>query len=202
MTSVNLLTDLIPVTSNFEMARDEREYQSKFNAVTQTSGNPTGMWEVELKFENIRRADAAKLIARLWGLRGAAGRFRIFDWSAQYADGKGGTYQIEDAASALPGVVKIGNALPNTKLAMAGNYVSINGELKGLIADVVSDHLGKATLVFEPWTRQPVTNGDPVTFDKPTGVFKLKPGYKPPRKTSKTLVLAELTIPCVEVIEQ
>ncbi|MGX9522501.1 hypothetical protein ACWX0P_27400 [Vibrio mediterranei] len=195
----DLLTTLTPTESRFEMHRRERTHKSKFSEAEQVVSSPTGLWVATLKFKNLRRADAQSLISKLWSLRGATGSFALFDWSAPSATGEGGKYQITDYQHALPGKIAIDTGKPqNTVIARAGDYVSIDGELKGLVEDVVADHLGHAALFFEPFMRTPVTMTTQANFDKPTGVFRLKPGYKVPRHTSKKLVLAELTIDCIE----
>lgn len=191
----------IPVDSMFTLSRAERTLDSKFDKTSQTVSSPTGFWEFELRFKNIRRAQANELFARLWGLRGSTGRFELFDWSQQYADGVGGSYTILASPDNLPGSVRITGLPVNSTIALGGNYVSINGELKGLLESVNSDHLGRATVVFEPWLRKPVVGGETVNFDQPTGIFKLVPGFKVPRKSSKKLVLADLKIKGVEAID-
>lgn len=193
-----LTTKLIPVDSEFTLGRTERTNKSRFTEASQTITSPTGLWRASIKFQNIRKADAQELIAFLWSLRGSYGTFRLFDWSAQQVNGVGGSYPITELSTALPGMVKLLSATPATKLASVGDYVEINGELKGLLADVVTDNFGVAVVIFEPFLRTPANAATVINFDQPTGVFRLEPGYQVPRKTSKSLVLAELTIPCIE----
>ncbi|MBY8232370.1 hypothetical protein [Vibrio fluvialis] len=195
-----LTTTLIPEISDFKLSRTERINKSKFTEASQVISSPTGLWTASLKFSNIRRADAQELIAFLWALRGSFGQFRLFDWSSPNADGTGGQYFITDVASALPGMVKMSSVHANTKIASAGNYVEINGELKGLVADVVTDNFGVANVIFEPFLRVPANAATMIRFDQPTGVFRLEPGYEVPRPTSKKMVLAEITIPCIEYV--
>lgn len=196
-----LLTEnLIPTLSEFRLGRTERLNKSAFTEAAQVIGSPTGLWTAQLKFENVRVADARVLIGFLISLRGASGNFRLFDWSAPNANGAGGTYPVTDISQSAPGLVVIITTLPGTKLASVGDYVEIGGELKALIADVNADELGKATLLFEPFLRNPITVDTQVSFDKPTGKFRLAPGYKVPRMTSKKLVHAEIAIDCIEAV--
>lgn len=198
---VNLLTRLIPVESNFELIRQERSFESRFTGARQTLSSPTSYWEFELKFQNLRRDQANGLIARLWGLRGASGRFLLHDYSALNASGIGGNYTVATGLSHLPGLVTIQNVPAGQIVAEPGDYVSINGEFKGVLRQVVGDTYGKAVVEFEPWLRKPVTGGESVNFDSPTGTFQLKPNMNIPRKSSKKLVLAELTISGREAID-
>lgn len=194
-----LLTTLTPAESDFELSRTEREFSSKFTEASQGISSPTGLWTVRLVFENLRRQDAQKLISTLWKLQGQTGSFKLYDWSAPAASGIGGEYSVTDYQHALPGKVFIITTHPQgTVIAKAGDYVSIDGELKGLTEDVIVDGANKAPLFFEPFMREPVTLTSKASFDTPTGIFKLKPGTKIPRKTSKKMVMSELTIECVE----
>jgi len=199
---MNLLTtELIPTLSDFRLVRSDRSFTSKFDASSQTFGSPVGYWKAELKFENTRRSRAQPLIATLWGLRGSAGRFLLFDWSASQASGVGGTYSVLASQENLPGSVRLTGIEPGAMVAIAGDYVSVNGELKGVLNTVTGDHLGRATVIFEPWLRKPVIGGETVDFDEPTGVFKLPPGYEVPRRSSRKLVVEEITVQAVEAID-
>jgi len=198
---VNLLTPLLPVESNFELIRQERDFESSFTAAKQTLSSPTSYWAFELKFQNLKRSDAGELIARLWGLRGASGRFLLFDCSSPGASGIGGVYTTVAGAAHLPGQVLIQNVPTGKVIAKPGDYVSVNGELKGVLTEVVGDAFGKALVEFEPWLRKPVSGGESVNFDKPTGLFQLSPNMNIPRRTSKKLVMAELTITGREAID-
>ncbi|MGL0943351.1 hypothetical protein ACSTDY_13745 [Vibrio vulnificus] len=199
--SYPLLTEnLIPTLSDFQLGRTERLNKSAFTEAAQVIGSPTGLWTAQVKFENVRMNDARVLIGFLISLRGAAGNFRLFDWSAPSANGAGGTYPVTDVSQSAPGLVVIITSSPSTKLASVGDYVEIGGELKALIADVNTDELGKATLLFEPFMRNPITVDTQVNFDKPTGTFRLAPGYKVPRLTGKKLVHAEIAIDCIEAV--
>ncbi len=198
---MDLLTSLIPVECNFELVRQERSFDSQFSGAKQTLSSPTSYWTFELKFQNLRRTQAAELISRLWGLRGASGRFLLFDWSAQTASGIGGSYTAMTGVTQLPGAVRVNNVPVGETVAKAGDYVSINGELKGVLTDVVGDTYGQALIAFEPWLRNPVSGGETVNFDAPTGTFQLEPNFNIPRRTSKKLVLAEITITGTEAID-
>ncbi|MCG9624644.1 hypothetical protein L1D34_07295 [Vibrio mediterranei] len=194
-----LLTHLTPADCEFLLSRDERLFKSRFTSASQSVSSPTGLWEAQLKFTNIKRAEANALIGRLWKLQGAVGSFRLYDWRHPQASGLGGTYNVTDYQQALPGYVSIQTSHPqNRVIAKAGDYVSIDGELKGVTEDVVTDGTGKASIYFEPFMREPVGLTSSVTFDSPTGLFRLAPGYKVPSRSSKKLVLSELVIDCIE----
>ncbi|MBE4620987.1 hypothetical protein [Vibrio navarrensis] len=196
-----LLTEkLIPTLSEFLLGRTERLNKSAFTEAAQVIGSPTGLWTARIEFRNIRVSEARELIGFLISLRGASGRFRLFDWSAPSVSGAGGTYPVTDISQSAPGLAMIITALPSTKLASIGDYVEIGGELKALVADVTTDELGKATLLFEPFMRNPITVNTQVNFDKPTGTFRLAPGYKVPRLTDKKMVMASIAVDCIEAV--
>ncbi|SHO58802.1 hypothetical protein [Vibrio quintilis] len=195
-----LTTDLVPEECEFLLSRTERINSSKFTTASQVISSPTGLWTANLKFTNVRRAQAQELTAFLWSLRGAYGQFRLFDWSATEPNGAGGSYAITQLSLAAPGLVVLSSARPHTKLASAGDYAEINGELKGLTEDVITDSLGNATVMFEPFLRTPATAATQIKFNRPTGLFRLTPKYEVQRASSKKMVVAEISIECIEAV--
>ncbi|HCH1695064.1 hypothetical protein ACEV8V_23180 [Vibrio parahaemolyticus] len=197
---MNMLTELIPVTSEFKLIRKERSFESEFTGQSQVLSDPVSYWAVELVFKNIPNKEARKLIGTLAKLRGAGGHFRLKDHSNCAADGLGGQYVVDYFSTSLPGLVAIKGAPDSKKLADVGDMVEINGELKMVLGEVVGSYENVAWIEIEPWMRAPVTGGERVTFNEPTGLFHLPPNFEIPRLTSKKLVHAEITIEAIEVL--
>lgn len=196
---MNLLTDLIPVTSEFKLIRNERVFESEFTGDSQVLSDPVSHWQVTLSFENVPNKAAKKLIGTLAGLRGATGRFKLYDWSNCGASGIGGSYVVDYFSPSLPGLVALRNVPDGELVADVGDLVEVNGELKMVLNEVRGGIDGIAWVEIEPWLRTPVTGGETVNFDKPTGVFHLPPNFEIPRLTSKKLVHAQIEIEAIEV---
>lgn len=187
---MNLLTELIPVTSDFKLIRKERGFESEFTGDTQVLTNPVSYWSVELVFKNVPNKAAKKLIGTLAKLRGAGGQFKLKDWSNGQASGVGGTYNVDYFETSLPGLIAIDHAPVGDLVADIGDLVEINGELKMVLNEVRGGVSGVAWVEIEPWLRTPVSGGEVVTFNSPTGVFHLPPNFELPKLTSKKLVHA------------
>lgn len=197
-----LLTNLIPVTSEFQLIRKERAFESEFTGEAQVLSDPVSYWRVELSFQNVPNKAAKKLIGTLASLRGATGQFKLFDWSNSVASGVGGAYVVDYFEQSLPGLIAIRHVPDGELVADIGDMVEINGELKLVLNEVRGGIDGIAWVEIEPWVRVPVSGGEAVNFDQPTGVFRLTPNFTIPRLTSKKLIHAEIDIEAVEVFSK
>ena len=61
----------------------------------------------------------------------------------------------------------------STAIALAGDYIGVNGELKMLTANATSDGAGAVTFDFEPALRQAPADNAVVELDAPVATFRL-----------------------------
>lgn len=69
--------------------------------------------------------------------------------------------------------LNISGASANTTILLAGEYFTVNGELKVVTYDCVSNGVGDATVVFEPPLRQSPVDATPLVLDEPKCKFRL-----------------------------
>jgi hypothetical protein len=79
---------------------------------------------------------------------------------------------LVNGASQVGGAINIDGLPTSTNgLALAGDWVEINGELKRLTADLNSNGSGQGYLMFEPTLRTAPADNTPVIFRNPMGRF-------------------------------
>ena len=78
-----------------------------------------------------------------------------------------------DGAGQLGKKLDIEGADPNDVLFKVGEYFSVNGELKVVTAECVTDSQGKATVDFEPPLRSMPSSGDEIEMFSPVARFRL-----------------------------
>jgi hypothetical protein len=85
-----------------------------------------------------------------------------------------------------------------TGILKAGDFFSVNGELKMVTADANTDALGRTTLQFEPPLRSAPPDLAQVTVDQPTGTFMLTEDIVQWSTNGPGLV--NIPISCIEAI--
>ncbi len=63
---------------------------------------------------------------------------------------------------------------PNKTVLLIGDYITVNGELKMVTADIKSAADGTAIIQIAPMLRSAPVLNSPIEVEKPYGVFKLK----------------------------
>ena len=135
---------------------------------------PGSRWAVSLEYRNISEPDARALKAFFAKLRGMAGRFYCHDFSHPLPAGTAsGIGKVKGTSQAGSSLVTDNWPASQPRLFAAGDYFTVNGELKIITQTVSSDSSGEATLVFEPPLRSsPADNADVVT-SSPAATFRL-----------------------------
>ena len=112
-------------------------------------------------------AQAAALDGWLAGMDGMAGRTNIYP---HHRPGTGAMATV-NGASQVGSTLNI-NCAANRVFA-AGDFFSVNGELKMITAPVVANGAGQAALSFSPMLRTSPFNGANVVFTQPTAQMML-----------------------------
>ena len=104
-------------------------------------------------------------------LDGEYGRVRIRDWGR---DGKApaGSPVVSDADQTGVALTTKGWTA-NTLVLRAGDYFTVNSELKKVTADVTSSASGTATITFSPMLRSSPSPNSALEVQNPWGIFKL-----------------------------
>jgi hypothetical protein len=134
-------------------------------------------------------------------------------WGAQYELGSQVTSYVPTTTAAITnrlgpyvyGAGQTGNSLvvwgwqeSITGILKAGDFFSVNGELKMVTADANTDALGRTTLQFEPPLRSAPADLAQVTVDQPTGTFMLTEDIVQWSTNGPGLV--NIPISCIEAI--
>lgn len=164
----------VPSSSVFSLISNTQAFTSPLSRSTQTIELPGARWQFSLTYQNLSDADARVLKAFLLSLRGAAGRFLLWDHAHPAPAGQAIGSPIVNGAGQLGTTINTAGWSSNiTGLLLAGDYIQLGAELKILTADANSNGTGLAALAFEPPLRTSPGNGSSIIIVKPTAVFRL-----------------------------
>lgn len=191
-------TELKPNQQQFFATYTTRQFKSPFTGTSQTSPFPACHWNASLTLNNLTREQLRDLEVFLLQLRGAAGRFKMGDHA--YAEPRGAAEGIPviDGAGQYGSVLTIRGCTPNQNFLMVGDYITINNELKRLIADANADSDGKTTLRFEPNLRKSPADGDAVMVRNTYAVMRLADDKQ--NQTRRVPMFGSITLKLVEDI--
>jgi hypothetical protein len=140
----------------------------------QTIEMPSARWRFSFTLDQLEEADAALMQAFLAQLRGQAGRFFMYNMARTAPRGIAtGTPLVKGASQTGTSLITDGWTISQTGILKAGDFFSVNGELKMVVADCNSDSGGNATITFEPPLRAAPADNAALTTASPTATFKL-----------------------------
>ena len=146
---------------------------SPLNGSVQTLELPGARWIAQLAFPPMAEAAAAALQVWLMRLRGQANRASLYNHARQMPRGTAvGTPLVNGAAQTGSSLITDGWTAAATLLA--GDFFSVNSELKMVTADATADGGGNMTISFEPPLRSSPANNAALTTSKPTALFILQ----------------------------
>lgn len=158
---------IIPTRATWGLKSITEVFTSPLNGTVQTSGRPGSRWKVTLDFENMNLAQAAALDGWLAGMDGMANRTYVYP---HHRPGTGVTATV-NGANQVGSTLNI-NCAANRAFA-AGDFFTVNGELKMITAPTVANGSGQASLPFSPMLRASPISGSNVIFTQPTAQMML-----------------------------
>lgn len=161
------LPAIIPTRSTWGLKSLTETFTSPLNGTVQTVGRPGARWKVTLEFNGMDLTQGATLEAWLASLDGMAGRCYLYP---HHRPGTG-------AAATVNGAGQLGKSInlscaPNRTFA-AGDFFTVNNELKMVTAPATADGSGIVTLTFSPMLRTSPVSSSAVTFTKPQVLMML-----------------------------
>jgi hypothetical protein len=166
------LTRAAPRVLDWSLVPNTQSFGSPLSGAIQTVEMPGARWKASFMMENLTEADSALLQAFLVKLRGRAGRFTLHNFARAMPRGtQAGTPLVKGAAQTGNTLLIDGCTVAATLLA--GDYFTVNGELKMIVADATADGAGEMTLTFEPPLRTAPADNAALTLASPTAVFML-----------------------------
>ncbi|MBE5251835.1 hypothetical protein [Mixta mediterraneensis] len=160
-----------PSSLDWHLESNTKTFRSPFNGSSQTARFPGSRWKCTVEYSVLDENQARKIEAVIAALDGEYGRVRIRDWGR---DGKApaGNPQVSDPEQTGTTLTTSGWTA-NTLVMKAGDYFTVNSELKKVTADVTSDASGVAAITFAPMLRSSPDANSPLEVQSPWGIFKL-----------------------------
>lgn len=158
---------ITPTRATWGLKSITEAFTSPLNGTTQTSGRPGSRWKVTLDFENMDLTQAATLDGWLAGMDGMANRTSIYP---HHRPGTGATCTVSGAGQVGTNLQVQGAA---SRVYQAGDFFSVNGELKMITVSTTAASSGLVTLSFSPMLRASPTSGANVVFTQPTAQMML-----------------------------
>ena len=190
---------ILPDGLTLRLITKSQMFEGPLTTKVETSSVPGDRWAGTLTYTNRSGAEGNILKMAVRQIRGRAGRVQIPMFE-----------QLETAGTALgtpvvDGADQTGNTLDTTgwtasqaKVLAAGDFFSVNGEVKQITADVASDGSGNATLSFVPALRTAPADSAPLTVDTPRINCMIDTDGLDVQTSSP--IIYSLTVPFVEVI--
>lgn len=168
--------DKVPAPAEMEwsLVSNTQSFTSPLSGAVQTVEMPGARWKVAFTLNVLDLSDSALLRSFMALLRGQSGRFYL--WHLGHPNPRGvatGTPVVSGASQTGTTLVTSGWTPSTANILRAGDYFTVNGELKMLVTDAASNGSGVATLTFEPPLRSSPPNAAAITTTKPAAVFKL-----------------------------
>lgn len=166
---------IAPSRAEWRLKSNTGKAFSPFDGSVETQERPGARWIATLVYDKWRRQDLAEYEAFLVALRGAAGRFYLWNHAREDPQGTAlGTPLVQ--VSPPPTTTSIdtyGWTVSQTGLLLPGDYFGVDGELKMVTTQVDSDATGYALVEFEPPIRGTPVVDTPILTTAPTATFML-----------------------------
>ncbi len=177
-----------PSSLSWHLESNTKTFRSPFNGASQTVRFPGSRWKCTVEYAVLEEAQARKIEAVIAALDGEYGRVRIRDWG-RAGRAPAGTPIVTDPEQTGVALSTKGWAA-NTLVLRAGDYFTVNSELKKVTADVTSNASGAAVIQFAPMLRSSPPANAALEVQNPWGIFKLKDNSQGEIRRSPGLVSA------------
>lgn len=172
------LSRAAPASMEFNLISNTQTFTSPLDGSVYTSELPGARWAFSLDFPSLQEADAALLQAFLAKLRGQANTFTMHNWARPTPRGTAGGTPLVNNSSVSPTTLQTGASIITKGWSAgatmkAGDYFTMNTELKMCVADATADGSGNMTITFEPPIRNSPADNAAITVTRPTAVFML-----------------------------
>lgn len=166
---------ILPDSVEWVLVSNTANHVSPSNRATQTLELPGTRWAATLRLQDRKKDDERELMAFLAELRGAAGRFYLYDHSHPNPRGTPAGTPLVDGASQTGKTLNTKGWTPSaTGLLKKGDYIGFNNELRMVMDDSVdADVGGLAAITLDAPIRVSPANNDPIVTDKPKAVMRL-----------------------------
>jgi len=164
---------ITPNSSSWELVSNTATYQSPITGAIQTVNRGGTRWAISLNHRNLSGDDRAEMMAWLAKLNGQQHRFTVHDHSHTQRGSFGGTPLVAGGSQTGNSLDIDGASNSVTNWIRAGDYFTVNGELKMATADANSDGSGNVTLACVPELREAPADNAAIDVTDPVGTFIL-----------------------------
>jgi hypothetical protein len=158
---------------NWNNLANTQSFVSPLNRKEQTATLAGSQWRAQLPFVNLSKADGRGLRAFIMSLRGKAGTAFVIPYDARTPLGTPSGSPTVNGANQTGGTLITANWANSTTVLKAGDYFEVNGELKLMTADAITNGSGAVTLEFAPDLHTAPPNSDPIVYTNPSCTMRL-----------------------------
>ncbi|WP_343711185.1 hypothetical protein [Kosakonia radicincitans] len=164
--------DVCPAALTWRPESNTKTFRSPFNGASQTVRFPGTRWVCSLTLTNLTDEKSRRVDALIASLDGEYGRVKIRDWGRP-GRVPAGSPQVSDADQTGTELHSKGWTA-GVLVLRAGDYITVNDELKMVTADVTSAANGTAIIPVAPMLRNSPPANSAIEVANPYGIFKLK----------------------------
>lgn len=175
MTTLLTLPAIPAATIDWQFLSKSEAYPSPFTGDEQVASYPAAArWMAVLTWSLLSRTEAALLEAFLVACNGKAGRFLLSNQARRLPRGSAPGTPVVDGNGNYGGLLATRGWTANRSgVLLPGDYVSVQNELKMVLAEASSNADGKATLTISPNLRKVPVDGMAVVTAAAPGIFRL-----------------------------
>lgn len=156
-------------TCRFGLETNTQTFTSPLTKATQRVLLGGARWNGNYSLPAMNRAQAAAWKAVFLQLEGMANTFNAYDPDCKAPRGSAGGTPLVNGANQTGSTLTIDGCTANiVGWLKAGDYFSVNGELKMLTQDATTNGSGQTTLNFKPALRNSPTDNAAIVTDRPT----------------------------------
>jgi type 1 fimbria pilin len=155
-------------TCRFGLETNTQTFTSPLTKATQRVKLGGARWSATYSLPAMNRTQAGAWKAFFLLLEGSANTFNAFDPDCKTPRGAATGTPLVNGGSQTGSSLITDGWTHSVLVLKAGDYFSVNGELKMVTADVSSDGSGNATINFKPALRTSPADNAALTVQKPT----------------------------------
>lgn len=164
-----------PSTFSLQLVPNTQSYRSPLSKAVQTLELPGALWTCKITYDFLQFYQIQQLKGFFAQLRGAAGRFLIWDMVNENTYGNSsGNPHVAGAGQKGNQLIVAGFLNASGTVLKVGDMFAVNNELKIVTVDANADVNGTATITFEPPLRSSPPDQTPLVTTKALVQMKLK----------------------------
>jgi len=164
---------IAPSTTSVQLVSNTAIFQSPLTGAIQTLDRGGERWAMTMQFNNLKGDDVGVMTGFVARLNGQQHRFTVQNHAEPQRGVLTGTPLVAGASQTGTSIDIDGATTGQTGWIKAGDWFSVNGELKMCVEDADSDGSGNVTINFIPRLRTSPADNAAVTVSDATGTFLL-----------------------------